>query len=38
MQCAEKAPAAVFNLIKADIKRFAFRMMSFYEETFHIQR
>ena len=38
MQCAEKAPAAVFSLIKGDITRFAFGKMCFYEETFHAQR
>jgi len=38
MQCAEKAPTAVLNLIKSDIKRFAFGKMSCYEETFHIRR
>lgn len=38
MQCAEKAPTAILNLIKADIKRFAFAKLSFYEEIFHIRR
>lgn len=38
MQCAEKAPTAILNIIKADIKRFAFEKLSFYEETSHIRR